>query len=142
MGGGRSGLFPGIDEADLYQETLFPETLSFRRRGATYIPTEGISVEGETVSGKYSSDKLHVLTVKDILKKFMDYRFGEISEAKLVQWIQMVLNNRRYYIEASLRFVLTNGLSKLKATKTVSKSYNADEFLAEIEKIENALLSN
>lgn len=142
MGGGRSGLFLGTEGADMYQESLFPETSAIRRKGFTYVPVDGNFAERGVASGRSSSDKLRVLTVKDILQKFMDYRFGEISESRLVQWIQMVLQNRQYYIEAHLRLRLTNGLSKLKKAKTASKSYDPKAFLAEIEKIENTILSN
>lgn len=141
MGGGRSGLYLTTEEADMYQESLFPEMPAIRRRGNTYVPAEG-NLNGSSTSDKYFGDKLRVLTVKDILKKFMDYRFGEISESRLVQWIQMVLENKRYYIEVHLRLILTDGLVKLKSTRTNSRSYDSKAFLAEIEKIENTILSN
>lgn len=141
MGGGRSGLFHGTVGADEYQESLFEEPVSIRHRGTSFLPKEeGVTIGG-TAAGGYSSDKLHVLTVREILKKFMDYRFGRVSESKLVYWLQAILNNRGYYIEPTLRHIPAKGLARLKATKTESQSYDRRRFLAEIEKIEDEILS-
>ena len=139
MGGGRSGLFPGIARADVYQQSLFGESLKIRHRGVTYLPSEDRPNE-EGGIGRNPSDKVHVLTVKEVLNKFMDYRFKKISASNLVRWLQVVLGNNHYYIEAYLRYALTNGLARLKATKTYAQIYNHERFLAEIEKIEAEIL--
>lgn len=135
MGGGRSGLFPGTEGADAYQQSLFQEPISTRQRGNTYLPIGG-GVAGGSMVGEKPGAKLRVLTVKEVLEKFMDYRYGDISEAQLVQWLQWVLGNKHYYIESRLRRALVKGLAALKATKTASKMYDKVKFLAEIEKIE------
>lgn len=84
MGGGRSGLFHGTAGSDVYQESLFIEPVGIRHRGTTYLPNEeGVTIGGTAVGG-HIGDKIHVLTVREILKKFMDYRFGRVSEPKLV----------------------------------------------------------
>ncbi len=135
MGGGRSGLFHGTEGADVYQQSLFPEAIAVRRRGATYISAVG-GVSGSGFAGNPDRDRLHVLTVKEVLEKFMDYRYGDISEFQLVQWIQGVLTKRHYYIEPFLRCALIKGLAALKNTKTASQVYDKVRFLIEIEKIE------
>lgn len=141
MGGGRSGLFLGTAGADVYQESLFLEPVDVRRRGATYLPNVESAIVGGATIGGQSKDKLYVLTIKEILKKFMDYRFGRVSESKLVHWLQTVLSNRHYYIESSLRHILTKGLIALKATKAASQSYDRQNFLVELERIESEMLS-
>lgn len=141
MGGGRSGLFHGTVGSDEYQESLFVEPVGIRHRGTTYLPNEkGATISGIT-AGRHFSDKFHVLTVREILKKFMDYRFGRVSESKLVCWLQAILNNKGYYIELPLRHILAKGLARLRAIKTESQSYDHQRFLAEIEKIEDEILS-
>lgn len=105
MGGGRSGLFQGTAGADVYQKSLFLEPIDIRYRGATYLPNVGSAIVGGATIGGQSKDKLYFLTIKEILKKFMDYPFGGVSESKLVHWLQTVLSNRHYYIESSLRHI-------------------------------------
>lgn len=140
MGGGRSGLFPGTKGADAYQHSLFPDVLTVRRRGAIYIPVMDNAVGGGvTVVGPHVESKLRVLTVKEVLEKFMDYRYGDISEANLVRWLQKVLTSRHYYIEPSLRRALTRGYAALKATKTAAQVYDKEGFLSAIEKIESEI---
>lgn len=141
MGGGRSGLFHGTAGADVYQQSLFEEPVNIRLGGATYLPNEESATIGSASVGGCFSDKLRVLTAKDILKKFMDYRFRKISESELIYWLQAILKKNNYYIELSLRNALTKGLAGLKATKTGLRSYDCQRFLVEIEKIENEMFS-
>ncbi len=92
------------------------------------------------MAGEKTREKIRVLTVKEVLEKFMNYRYGDISAAQLVQWLQWVLANKHYYIESALRRVLLKGLAALKTTKTSSKVYDKVKFLVEIEKIEAEIL--
>lgn len=139
MGGGRSGLFHGTKNADEYQQTFFPEPFAVRKRGAIYISNTEGTVGGGIVAKHPNSKKLHVLTAKEIFEKFMDYRYGDVSESQLVQWLKKVLTSEHYYVEPSLRCILTSGLADLKATKTVSRGYDKRCFLAVIKRIESKL---
>lgn len=140
MGGGRSGLFPGAKGADPHQQTLFPTHVDVRSRGITYIPCEKKVMGCFSVSpNQPTTDKLHMLTVKEVLKKFMDYWFGEISEFNLVRWIRNILCSRHYFIDPPLRLALSWGLVHLENTKSSSRLYDHKLFSAELEKIEKEI---
>ena len=142
MGGGRSGLFPGTRGASPHQQSLFPDPIEIRHRGATFIPAESIS-NGMSTSGRHKSIvKLRVLTEKEVLKRCMEYRLGAISEAQFVDWLQRVLANKRYYIEFRLRAVLITGLARLKNTKETAQTYNQKLFLIELERLEIEINTN
>lgn len=140
MGGGRSGLFPGTKGAAPYQLSLFSEPIKVRRRGVTFISNEGIP-GGEAVSGgeHKAIGKLHFLTVKEILKKCMEYRLEAISESQFIDWLRRVLKSKQYYIEANLRAILINALIRLEGTKTAKTTYNKKSFLIEIEELETKI---
>lgn len=143
MGGGRSGLFPGTKGASPHQQSLFPDTIKVRRRGVTFVPAEAVSGSGIASSDRCkSTEKLHLLTVKEVLKKCMEYRLGAISESQLIDWIQRVLANKRYYIEPKLRTALMNGLARLKNAKETTRTYNQKTFLIELERLETEISSN
>ena len=148
MGGGTSGLFPSTKGAKPHQMSLMPEPVSARHRRPTYAMDRGegigVGVGGIGEDGGHIAirNRTLLLTPSDVLRKCLHWRIRAISEGDLVRWIQGKLNNSRYrMVPPQLRFTLIEYVTKLKATKSIGKGYNAAKFCALIVQLEKELES-
>lgn len=145
MGGGRTALFPGTKGADPQQITLFPDTISVRHRGPTYVADcgDGGGVTDSNISsGIYAKDRMLLPTPPDVLKMYLLWRIDAISGQRLLMWMQEKLNNKQYHMEpAELRRVLSGFVVELRTAKALGSICNRDELLPIIESWEKVLES-
>lgn len=143
MGGGRSSTFSGTKGSDSYQETLFPDPPATRRRGKRHAFGDGPS--GGAVSGMpdgvsasaggavVSGRRRILIGPEDVLEQCQRYRFGVISESKLVGWLQRVLDPLTYEIRPPvLRTLIQNGVIVLQSAQSSPVSCDSRKFCASL----------
>lgn len=143
MGGGRSGAFSGTKGSDSYQETFFSDPVATRRRGKRYAfgdgPSGGVAggmsggIGGPIGMGVAPGRRRILIKPEDVLAQCQRYRFGSISESKLVSWLQRVLDPLVYEIQPpSLRTLIQSGIVALQGTQEGSGSYNSRKFCSSL----------
>ena len=101
-----------------------------------HIPGRGLRVHGFRTVGlskNIGADGLAGLLPPEFMEQRNDFGIN-VYRPDLAAFGSVQIN-------ALLRGVLAKGLARLKATKTESQSYDRQRFLAEIEKVEDEILS-
>lgn len=139
MGGGCSGTFTGTQGSASYQETFFPDPVATRRRGKRYASGDGPSggaaggraggVNAPSGSNVAPRRRRILIRPEDVLKQCQRHRFGIISEAKLMDWLQRVLDPSTYEIRPpALRALIESGIVVLQSAQDGPGSYNPQKF--------------